>query len=118
MTLLEYISEYLPKKFKVDKSFGNVAKMIYESEKNGNADFANENFKSLRDRAALAIPYQIDDLKERERILNILELILCIHRQEKHNEDYSKRIEELKTNTLMTKDEADLIAQPMGWWSG
>lgn len=118
MTLLEYISEYLPEKFKVDKSFKCIIKMVFESERKGNINFANENFESLRDRATLAIPYQIEDLEERERILNILELILCIHRQEKHNEDYSKRIEELKTNTLMTKDEADLIVQPMGWWSG
>ena len=77
----------------------------------------NNNFKSVRERAELALPYQIKDLKERERVLNILEVIIYKHRQKKHGENYNNRIKKLIENTNMAKDEYDMIIQPRGFWN-
>jgi hypothetical protein len=121
MTLINYIRDILPKKFNKHPSWGKVAEKILLMEKNKklkDTPFSNNKFENLRDRAEFGIPYQIDDLKERDRVLNVLELILCIHRQEKHGEDYSNRINYLKQNTKFTDEELKMISSTRGFWGG
>lgn len=117
MTIIEYVENYLPKYFGVNKIFGKIVGIIIETEKI-NPSFSIHNFKNARERATLAIPYQIKSKKKRERVLNILELILLIHRKEYHKEDYEKRIKYLKKKTKLTKEESDMIQGTRGFWSG
>jgi len=116
MTVLEYVNKYLPERLDVNPVFGDVAAMIFNLELAGDERFGNDKFDSLRERAELGIPYQVTDIEERKRVLNVLELILCRHRQDKHGEDYTDRIEELN-KTTMTAEEADMLAGTEDWWN-
>ena len=116
MTIEEYITVCLPTKFKIHPAYVELVSYMLQEEKKGNKLFAQKSFKTPRERAALAIPYQIDDLKERERVLNVLELLILEHRRIHHKEDWNDRIAKLRNNTLMTKEEAEIM--PMGFWSG
>lgn len=118
MTILQYIRDYLPKHLNVHPAFGKVAELVFNSERINNPAFSNDKFESLRERAELGIPYQINNLDERERILNILEIILCKHRQEMHGENYNNRIKKLLIDTNITEDEYNMIMKPKGFWSG
>lgn len=118
MTIKEYVTEFLPDRFNKHEPWKKIVEMIFDAEKNGEELFSNTWFKTPRDRAALAIPYQIGNIKERERVLNVLELIILKHREEKHEEDWSNRIIELQENTVMTTEEAKMITSPLSFWSG
>lgn len=123
MTVLKYIRDFLPKLFNVNPAFGKIAEMVYYKEVAGEEQFSNESFDNPRYRAALAIPYQVKDIKERERVLNVLEIILLRHRVEFHGEDWwVERIIELKENTTLLPQEADLLTKleesPRSFWSG
>ena len=118
MTLLEYVRDYLPQLFGVNPEFGKVTELIYYAEQADAKLFADEKFNSPRERAELAIPYQVRDLKKREHALNVIELIIIKHRQEKHGEDWQSRMDEIKEQTQFTEQEAQLIARPEDWWSG
>lgn len=130
MTILEYIRDYLPKFFKVHPSYGKVAEWIYLREKSlffkfikGNP-FSYDKFSSTRERARFGIPYQVCDSmkKERKNKINILELVICIHRQKVHKEDHKERIEFLYDHTDMTQEEnqmlKDIQNNPTRFWSG
>ena len=118
MDVREYVKKYLPERFGVHPAFGHIAELVLLAERAGEKTFAQNNFDSSRERAELAIPYQVNNLEERERVLNVLELLILIHRQEKHGENWNFRITELQENTIFTEEEREMIAKPMGWWSG
>jgi hypothetical protein len=117
MNLLNYIRIECPKVCGVHPAYGRVAELIYNDELQEDSEFRNENFESLRERAKLGLPFKPINKEAYEHCLDVLELVLCIHRQEKHNENYEQRINELKQIEL-TKEEADMVANPEGFWSG
>jgi hypothetical protein len=118
MTILNYITDYLPKFFKVHPLNGKVAELVFHAEQVDKKLFCQEQFSSTRERAALGIPYQVEDMEKREHALNVLEIILCRHRQKEHGEDHAKRIELLKMETDFSDEEAAMIMQPEDWWNG
>jgi len=117
MTLLEYVRDYLPQFFGVNEVFGKIAELIFFAEKADPKLFADDRFSSSRERAALAIPYQVRDLNKREHILDIIEILILKHRQDQHGEDWQRRIDEICANTEFSNEEADLMARPEDWWS-
>jgi hypothetical protein len=64
------------------------------------------------------MPYQVEDIEERERVLNFLELLIIKHRQAFHGENWDDRRKELRENTEFTEVEKELLADPRGFWSG
>lgn len=117
MTLLSYIRDYLPEYFGVHPAYGKAAELVFHAELIDSKLFCQEQFETNRERAALGIPYQVDDPKKREHALDVLEIIVCLHRQNKHGEDHSQRIEYLKMNAHFTNAELELIMRPEDWWS-
>lgn len=118
MTLLQYIRDHLPEYFDVHPANGQVAELVFHAEQVDHKLFCQEQFNNTRERAALGIPYQVDNLAKRRHALNVLEIIVCIHRQKYHDEDHSQRIEYLKKDTSLTEMETKLITKPEDWWSG
>ena len=120
MTIKDYIVDYLPKIFGKHPSWGKVAELVLSEENKNKEEFAHETFSNSRERASFAIPYQVNDKLERERVLNILELILLKHRKEIHKEDeWDIRIEELEKNTTMSPEEKKMVSiSPLSFWSG
>jgi hypothetical protein len=118
MTVKEYVTEFLPERFGKHESCGKVALLILMAEKAGDKDFSQEVITEPRVRAELGIPYQIDDLAERERVLNVLELCILKHRGKEHGENWDERIMELQKTTSMSDEEAAMVMGPLSFWSG
>ncbi len=115
MTFLDYITKDAPAACGVHASFGEVARLIFEAEKSGSVPaFDSDAFQDTRERAELAVPYQVADLIMREHILDVVELAICNHRQANHSEVHSDRIEVLKAKP-MSPDELEMAIQ--GWWN-
>ncbi len=107
-------------RFEVHQVYKDVIETMIGLEKSGFKGFVQENFDDPRDRAALAMPYQVklEYLDDREHVLNFLELLILKHREEKHGEDWDNRINELQNKSDYTTDELNMIADPEGFWSG
>lgn len=118
MTVQEYIRDYLPAKFGVHPAFGIIAELVLLSERTGKEAFAHENFGNPRDRAALGIPYQVENLVERERVLNVLEYLILKHREIEPGENHGERMVELYKNTEFTPEEFEMITSPRDFWGG
>ena len=118
MTIIEFLKDYLPNYLGINKAYGAIAEWIFLEEKKGNPIFANENFRSLRDRAALGIPCsQIEDQTKLNNMLDFFEWALCVHRYAHHNEDYQNRISELIQKESVQKM-AEIVPSPDEWWIG
>jgi len=113
MTLLNFITKVAPTLCGVHPAFGRIAELVFLAEKD-EPDFAPEKFESTRERAELAVPYQTENIKTREHVLDVIELALCSHRQAKHSEDHAERIEILKAK-LMSEEELEMAMRD--WWS-
>ena len=115
MTFLDYITKDAPAACEVHPSFGEVARLIFNSEKDGgNPAFAPEAFGHTRARAALAVPYQVDDVVMREHVIDVVELAICNHRQAKHGKDHADRITLLEARP-MNAEEREMATRD--WWN-
>jgi hypothetical protein len=114
MTLLEYIRDVAPKVCGVHPSFGKVAELVYNAEISASVpEFEASYFTSARERAELAMPYQVIDTYVRMHVLNVIELAICTHRQAKHEEDHSGRIAVLLL-APMSVEEKEMATRD--WW--
>ncbi len=115
MTFLDFIKNVAPESCAVHSSFGHVAELVFNAEKDGTVPaFDSDNFETTRERAQLAAPYQTADIVAREHVLDVVELAICNHRQANHSEDHSERIELLKAQP-MSPEELEMAT--MGWWN-
>ncbi len=119
MKLREYVDS-LVDKFGVHQSYKTVIGFIILAERVEEEALKADKFDTPRDRAAFAMPYQvkIEDIEERERVLNFLELLIIQHRQDKHGEDWNNRIIQILENTVFLDIEKELLADPEGFWGG
>lgn len=115
MTFLDYITKDAPAACGVHESFGEVARLIFEAEKNGSVSaFDADAFKDTRERAELALPYQVADTMIREHLLDVIELAICNHRQSHHEKDHADRIALLEERP-MNPEEREMATRD--WWS-
>ena len=115
MTFLDYITKDAPEVCEVHPACGEVARLIFVSEKDdNNPAFAAGNFADTRARAELCMPYQVTDVTMREHILDVVELAICTHRQVKHEEKHADRIALLEVRP-MSVEERDMATRD--WWS-
>lgn len=117
MNLKEYITEYLPKKCGVHPSFGEVAWIVFCEEGNGNKAFASDKFKTVRERAALGMPYKPKVVKEYEKGLDVLTIGMLCHGQEKHLENNDPEIEDLEKKRFYDDVEISVLANRSEWWN-
>jgi hypothetical protein len=110
MTLLEFIRDIAPSKCGVHPAYGKIAELVFNVEKETGM-FAAEDFVSTRERAGLAAPYPGGE--EREKVLDVIELAICTHRQAKHNEDHSETIALLSAKP-MEAEELEMATRD--WW--
>ncbi len=114
MTFLAYITKEAPEACGVHPAFGEVARLVFESEKDGgNPSFAADAFDDTRARAELALPYHATDIIMREHIVDVVELAICTHRQTEHKENHADRIALLKERP-MSSEELDMATRD--WW--
>ncbi len=118
MNLKVYLCS-LVDRFEVNPVYKDIVETMIGLEKSGFKGFAQENFDNPRDRAALAMPYQIKSeyLDDREHVLDFLELLILRHREKFHGENWITRITELQQQSY-TDEEVKIIASPEGFWSG
>lgn len=111
--LLNYVCNVVPKllEARAPETCGKIAEMVFEKEISDDS-FANQSELLVpRDRAALAIPYQVQEnnLEKREHVLNVVECAILIHRKNSHGENHEKRIEYLKNIEQYTHDEMEIM---------
>ncbi len=118
---ISFIKDFLPLALGADnpEAAGRTAELVFLAEQNGDPAFANDRFKTMRDRAKCLIPYITKGCPD--RALDILELKMLQHRAIEHGEDHQDRINGLQS-ILMGKQlmqaEKDLIAaDPRGFWN-
>jgi hypothetical protein len=116
MNIKEYIGEYLPKKCGVHPSCGHTALMVFYEEQREKHAYSQNRFKNTRERAAMGMPYKPVNVKEYNKGLDVLELVILIHRQKKHLENNQPRIDELYESRVFDAVEKSVIAAD--WWSG
>jgi len=106
-------------RFGVHQAYKDVIETMIGLEESGYEGFAHDNFANPRDRAALAMPYQVKQKyeKDREHVLDFLELLILRHREKNHGEDWTTRITELQVKAY-TDEEVKMIVDPRGFWSG
>lgn len=113
MTLEHFVKVEIPKRCEVHPVYGEIAWMIFHEERNGNPNFAQSNFKSVRERAKLALPFNPGNKREYNRCLDIIELILLTHGQKHHSADNADRIAILQ-DARYTEEESQMMA--VEWW--
>ena len=93
MKFTNFIKTVAPDYCGVHPSYGEVALLVFESEQTGNIAFAQETFKTMRERALMVVPYKSEaEPGTHEHVLNVVEYMGCVHRQNAHGEDYNERI--------------------------
>ena len=118
MTIINFLTDYMPKYLGINKAYGEIAKSVYLSEKEGNPIFANEQFETIRKRAAMGIPCCEDiDSKKKENMLDFFEYCLCIHRQRYHSADCQNRIAELSQKPAVNEMVVLIDPGPEGFWN-
>lgn len=115
MNLKEYVTKAIPKACGVEPAYGYIAWMVFEEEKLGNPVFARDKFKTTRDRAKLALPFNPKNKKAYEECLDVIELLLLIHEQKHHFIDNKDAIIRLETKRVYTLEETDMVTAD--WWS-
>jgi len=119
MTAKQYFFKELPKRCGVHPACGKVVEQIYLSELAGEEAFSRSEFKTVRDRARLALPYRPAPGYEQEwnHGLDVATLFLL-------DSDLSKGIaideelhEEMLSNTY-DEIEMDVLKQASDWWNG
>ena len=115
MTFLDYITKDAPEVCEVHPACGEVARLIFNSEKDDkNTAFSADNFADTRARAELCMPYQVADVTMREHILDVIELAICTHRQAQHGDSHVDRIALLEVRP-MSVEEREMATRD--WWS-
>ena len=96
MTFTDFIEHTAPEYCGVHPSYGEIALLVFEAEQFGNIAFAQESFKTMRERAMMVVPYRAESKPDtHEHVLNFAEYMGCVHRQNAHGEDYNERIGQL-----------------------
>jgi len=116
MTLKTYLTEIIPDACGVNRAFGQLAYIAYLEELTGNEFFAQKNFKSIRERASIALPFYPVNKKAYNYHLDLCELLLLTHGQSRHGHNNQKRIDEILNSRIFTKEEMQMSV--MEWWSG
>lgn len=117
MNLFKFITREIPKRCEVSPIYGYVANMIYEAEEKGDPQFQHDMFNNVRERAALALPFNPGNQKEYEKCLDVVEMSLLNHRIKKHGEiKYQDRLDELKSKRKYSKTEMSVGTAE--WWNG
>ena len=115
MTLEVFVKEEIPKRCGVHPVYGQVAWDIFEQEQKGDKRFSAKEFKTVRDRAGLALPFKPVNEEAYEHCLDVIELCLLYHRQKYHNEDHTDRIDELFLVAAFSDEEITLADSE--WWN-
>lgn len=117
--ILFYVSEFIPASLKIENlpAIKEIIEMIYQKELAGEGGFSAEAIPDSRKRAALAMPYQVDEdlLEKREHYLNVIEYCILQHRQKKHDEDHAERIYDLMLVDVYTDEELEIMG--MDFWN-
>lgn len=115
--LLEFITVTAPKRCGVHPAFGRVAEMVLYQEALGDPVFSAIEFKTPRDRARLALPFNPgpDALwqDEYEKCLDVLELAFLKHAERAHGAEPSERAAVL---TAQIESAEDMAVVQSDWW--
>ena len=122
MTFTHFIKETAPKYCGVHPSYGEIARLVHESEMSGNSDFSASVFKNTRDRAKMYLPYgEYVDSNKYGHVVDMVEYGICFHRQDKHGEDHNERIGQLSERLIYEAPEfleaETLEVATRGWWN-
>lgn len=112
MNIYDFVTKEAPGLCGVHPSFGRVAGLVLESEKEGEPEFVNELFETPRERAELALPFKPKDENAYEHCLDIVEYAICYHRQTEHGEDYQRRMDILGVG--LNEKEKEMAVRT--WW--
>lgn len=117
--LIEFVTVTAPKRCGVHPAFGRVAEMVLYQEALGDPVFSAIEFKTTRERAALALPFNPglseDEQFEYERCLDVVELAMLKHAERSHGAEPSQRTRELEEDLTRPEDMAVIQSD---WWVG
>ena len=110
---LDYVSEEVPKILgvKQQEAIKKIVVMMYEEEIKGAEEFSTKNIPNARERAELALPYQVSNemTQIREHVIDVIEYCILTHRQLTHGEDHSERMAMLLKTGQYTESETQIM---------
>jgi len=120
MNLKEYSIKEAPRRCGVHPANGRIAWLVYQAELAGEPEFAQSNFKSIRERAKLALPYKPENEEEYEKALDVFEICFYIDAQKRKEADYKDAIISLENKREYDEIEKSVIisVSESEWWNG
>ncbi len=111
MNIIEYVKQVAIPKCQVHSAYIDVVQMIFDAEQNENL-FSNERITNTRQRAGLLMPFNSKNCKAYKHCLDVIEYGIIYHRINEHNENHTKRYNQLKKKLNTTE-----ISMVRSWWN-